>query len=284
MPVTPRPAATLILMRDSHQPQGGTEVLMVKRPLSASFAPGALVFPGGALESMDNSESTHRFSAPLTEKMAGEALNFGDSPGEALAYYWAAIRETFEETLVLLAHQKEATEIQSPASNGGLMTEGMGTGISEEDLAMDLEEARTRLLSGKMEFPQWLDSLGLTPSLENLVPLSHWVTPEASPIRFDTRFFLAKAPGHARVSLDIGELETHCWINPKSAIDKATRSEVHLMRPTKSNLEILADYNQTSQALSDLDNRGNDKGDDGGNNGGNDAGIEKQGECKVGFV
>lgn len=81
---TPRPAATLLLLRDGAQ---GIEVLMTKRSPTASFLPGAFVFPGGGLEPADH------------EAVAPPQTGRGASAAEVRA----ALRETFEELGVLLA-------------------------------------------------------------------------------------------------------------------------------------------------------------------------------------
>ena len=57
-PVPPRPAATVLLLRDT--PQDGVEVLMTRRSPTASFAPGAYVFPGGAIDAADAQVARHR--------------------------------------------------------------------------------------------------------------------------------------------------------------------------------------------------------------------------------
>ncbi|HWV89080.1 MAG TPA: NUDIX hydrolase, partial [Burkholderiales bacterium] len=78
--MTPRPAATLILLR------AGMEVLMLQRTQSAAFLGGAYVFPGGSLDPQD---ADMRRVVGLTEVQANERLQL---PAGAIAYYVAAIR------------------------------------------------------------------------------------------------------------------------------------------------------------------------------------------------
>ena len=96
-PVPTRPAATLLLLRDT---AAGIEVLMTRRSTKASFAPGAHVFPGGGIDTADaaaHAQSTRR---------AGQ----GDLH---LTRVIAAIRESFEELGVLLARHADASHATS---------------------------------------------------------------------------------------------------------------------------------------------------------------------------
>ncbi|MBP2298833.1 NUDIX hydrolase [Azospirillum picis] len=86
-PVAPRPAATLVLLRDGTE---GLELLMIERHGGLSFAPGASVFPGGRLEPADHGPGWH-------VHWPGRGI-----PAD-LAHRVAAVRETFEECGLLLA-------------------------------------------------------------------------------------------------------------------------------------------------------------------------------------
>jgi recombination protein RecT len=90
-PVLPRPAATVLLLRDSPQ---GIEVLMTRRSLTASFAPGAYVFPGGGIDALDAASHAH-------------ALRRATQGDLHLTQAIAAIRESFEELGILLAYRTD---------------------------------------------------------------------------------------------------------------------------------------------------------------------------------
>ena len=94
-PVLPRPAATVLLLRDSPQ---GIEVLMTRRSLTASFAPGAYVFPGGGIDALDAASHAH-------------ALRRDTQSDLHLTQAIAAIRESFEELGVLLAHRADGAPV-----------------------------------------------------------------------------------------------------------------------------------------------------------------------------
>src|SRR6185369_14889696 len=86
-PVTPRPAATVLLLRDTPQ---GIELLMTRRSPTASFAPGAYVFPGGGIDLSDAQAHHAAARRPTQDDLR-------------LTQAIAAIRESFEELGVLLA-------------------------------------------------------------------------------------------------------------------------------------------------------------------------------------
>jgi 8-oxo-dGTP pyrophosphatase MutT (NUDIX family) len=92
--VRPRHAASLILLR---QTRSGPKVLMGRRPVRSRFAPDVFVFPGGAVDAADRTASPH---TPLSEACAQRT---GASPRLAQALAMAALRETAEETGVVLA-------------------------------------------------------------------------------------------------------------------------------------------------------------------------------------
>jgi len=90
-PATPRPAATVLLLRDAPQ---GFEVLMTRRSPGASFAPGAYVFPGGTIDAADAQAHDVAARRPTQDDLR-------------LTQAIAAIRESFEELGVLLARHAD---------------------------------------------------------------------------------------------------------------------------------------------------------------------------------
>jgi 8-oxo-dGTP pyrophosphatase MutT (NUDIX family) len=153
-PVTPRLAATLLLLRDGGD---GLEVLMVSRHEEAGFAAGALVFPGGKVDPVDAALAACCPPAP-------------DLDETALVLRIAAIRETFEECGILLAR-----------GNGALLTAEL------------LAALLTRHGNADAGFAALVAAAGLELATDHLVPYAHWITPVDRPKRFDTHFFLAPA-------------------------------------------------------------------------------------------
>ncbi|HEX7928878.1 MAG TPA: hypothetical protein VF678_14880 [bacterium] len=229
-PVTPRPASTLVLMRDP--PQGGPpELLVMERSASADFAAGAYVFPGGGLEAPDQSPEAVRLSPGLVPALAGQTLGSATSDAEALGYYVAAIRETFEESGILLGRP------------------GPGQAAST---AAAVAQARAQMNQGALSFLDWMAREGWVLSTEQLVYFAHWVTPEAVPKRFDTRFFLAAAPQGMEAAHDAQEVVSHRWITAEAALEAWRQKRIHMIEPTVKNLEKLAEFPSTQAALQGL--------------------------------
>ena len=178
--ITPRLASTLVLLR---QPRGAPlQALMVVRNSRATFAGGALVFPGGGLEQGDRD-------------LAGEmADGWPHLATEEIALRIAAVRETFEESSILLACSDDGSPVPPPTLSALLE-------ISRRDPAFD--------------FFGLLREGGLRPSIDALVPFARWITPPIRPKRFDTHFFLAVAPEGQLAVADSAETTEAIWIDPK---------------------------------------------------------------------
>lgn len=139
--------------------------------------------------------------------------------GEEGAFRVAAIREAFEEVGVLLAKGAERLRPE------------------------ELRSMRAALLEGAA-FGQLLDAHGLTLEAERLVDAGCWMTPPFSPLRFDTRFFLARAPASCRATIEPGELAAGAWIRPAEALGAWERGEALLHPPTRHALSVLAGFPQ----------------------------------------
>ena len=193
----PRDAATVVLVRPGTE---GLEVLMLARARAMDFAPGAHVFPGGSVDEQDA-------SVPW-EGPAPEGLGVPDERARALVS--AAIRETFEESGVLLC----------------------GTSDTEE---------RRVLLAGEISFGGMLARHGLALHADSLTPWARWVTPEAAPRRFDTWFFVAEMPA-GQVADASAESDSVEWMRPCDALDGARAGRLTLLPPTAVTLAQVGGY------------------------------------------
>ena len=207
-PVEPRPAATVVLVRDGAD---GLEVLLTHRPSSMVFAPDMHVFPGGRVDAADGDARLASRSV-LSGAEAAVALGGDLAPEAALATFVAAIREVFEETGVLLAD---------------------GAARSA------LEVGRAELLHVPGAFAPLVEALDLRLRTELLVPLSRWVTPPGLPRRFDARFFAAALPDGAEVSLLGDEVAAHAWHTPRAALDEMAAGRLGMWLPTSTTLQQL---------------------------------------------
>jgi 8-oxo-dGTP pyrophosphatase MutT (NUDIX family) len=227
--VQPRAAASVILLRDTG---GGPEVFMVERHLSAKFVGGAHVFPGGRVDP-DDAEAEDLCAAldgrGLDDREASRRLHLERN---GLAYYVAAIRECFEEAGVLLAYDR----------GGRLLDAG------DERTAAMLEESRRALNAGEIGFLDLARRDGFRLAVDRMHYWAHWITPEQSPIRFDTRFFLATVPSHQAAVHHAAELAGSEWIRPAAALGKAERGEWTMILPTLRNLATIAGFSSIAEA------------------------------------
>src|ERR1700716_888716 len=99
--VAPRPASTILLLRDSAATKSEIEVFMMVRHYEIDFNSGALVFPGGSVDKNDK-----EIIARPELYSGGEGLD-----ADALAFRTAAIPETFGEGGILLARPKGSTTL-----------------------------------------------------------------------------------------------------------------------------------------------------------------------------
>ena len=238
MPVIANPAATLVLMREGKSGTAGPEVLLVERTRRSDFGAGAFVFPGGMLESQDNSPLVAELSPKRTAHQASQQIPGLSSPEEALGLYAAAIRETFEESLVLLAKPRSGAQADLGKKN-------------REHLLKSREEIR----QGRLDFYEWLNSGHLALSTDDLVYFAHWTTPEGLPKRFSTHFFFKAVEEDHEIVPDNREIVGHEWMHPADAVERARNGAIHLMEPTLINLEMLAEFTSPKEAMEKLTER-----------------------------
>jgi len=187
----------------------GPLVFMVRRSAQAAFLPDLYVFPGGRVD-----EADRRDAAELLTGSAGAV-----DPVYALT----AARETFEEVGLLFADRP----LHGPA----------------------LLEARRALLAGETTFGAALRALGVTVDASRLRYFSNWITPKGEYARrFDTRFFVARAPQDQVAEADAFEVSDGRWLRPRDALTAHERGEIGLIFPTIKHLERIAAYD-TVEAL-----------------------------------
>ncbi len=210
---TPPFAATILLLRDG---AAGLEVLMITRHADASFAGGALVFPGGRVDDDDAEDTVLAHCHPVD-----------GVDKAAMAMRVAGIRETYEEAHILLARSKRGGDLMSAAALDGL--EG-GKGIAAD-------------------FPGLVASSKIELATDLLVPFAHWITPASQPKRFDTHFFLAPAPVDQVAAHDGREAVASVWITVEKAIAEADAQRVSLVFATRLNLLKLGRSKTVAEAL-----------------------------------
>jgi 8-oxo-dGTP pyrophosphatase MutT (NUDIX family) len=173
------------------------ELLMIKRSATMAFGPGAWVFPGGRVDPRD---------IVFAEATLPEGCELDDHAARI-----AAIRETIEEA-------------------------GVAVGLDPLPGSQALRAIRAGLHSGE-PFATLLQRSNIRLASEELLPFSRWQPPEAAPIRFDTRFYLARAPEEAAILADGTETIATEWASAESML---ARRDARLMFPTLCNLQRIA--------------------------------------------
>lgn len=219
-PATPRPAATVLVLRDAgHEPESGSavEVFMFRRVATMAFAPTMWVFPGGGVDAGDSADDV-----PWAGPGPGWwAMRLGVTEKRATALVVAAAREVFEECGVLLAGPDASAVISDLRGDGW---------------AQD----REALLTREVSFGALLGRRGLVLRSDLLSLRDHWVTPSGFPRRYDTFFFAALLPAGQETDDLTTEADAGEWVDPAAMLAEAAAGTRDLMPPTVVNLERLA--------------------------------------------
>lgn len=227
-PVVPvRDAATVLIVRDGAE---GLEVFMLRRNLQSDFVGGAYVFPGGALDPDDRAAAPEAWCRGRSDVEASTRLGV---PSGGLAFWVAAIRETFEEAGYLLAYgpDGEVVSLTDPDVAERFVAHRRAVDRSERSLVEVCEEEDLRLAVDAMWY------------------FGRWITPEGAPRRYDTRFFLAAAPPWQTPVHDDREVIANLWIRPQDALAKQRAGELSMLPPTIASLKALLASETAAAAL-----------------------------------
>ena len=224
-----KPAATVLLVRDAEA--GGVEVFMLRRTFNAAFASGMFVFPGGKVDDVDGVDEIAELCDGLTDSHASALLGIASG---GLAYWVACIRECFEEAGVLLARHESTGDVVR---------------FDDEATAQRFEVERENIHDGSVALLDLCKREGLRLTTDDIHYVSHWITPMGEKRRFDTRFFIARAPQAQEPLHDDGETIESFWISPQEAIERAHEKDLMLMPPTKANIEFLLPYKTADEVL-----------------------------------
>jgi len=208
-PAAPRPAATVLLLRDAAGSARGIEVLMTRRSATASFAPGAYVFPGGGIDAAD-------------AQAHGIADQRPTQDAARLTQAIAAIRESFEELGVLLARQADGR----PAGAADLA-------------ALD----RHQPLAGQCH------ARGLRLAADQVFVLAHWTTDRDLPRRFDVPFLVARMPDGQQPVADEAEQFEPVWVRPAEALARHGAGNFFMIFPTIRTLQRLVPFDDVEAVL-----------------------------------
>ncbi len=220
-PVAPSPAATLVLIRDRRP--AAVEALLLQRHAKSKFAGGDYVFAGGKVEADDVPADAGDFCRGLTAEDAAARLGGGLAPSVAISYWVGAIREAFEEVGLLLAYGPDGELVTFTPENRDRF-----------------ERYRAECQSSNLAFFAMLRAERLVLATDRLTYFAHWITPEESPIRFDTRFFAATAPPGQEGTVDGREIVGLRWMTLGEVVAAMGAKEISLRPPTLKSLEAVA--------------------------------------------
>ena len=218
MPI--RPAATVLVLAE----RPDLHVLMLERSPQSVFAPSQWVFPGGAVDDHDATPEADATVAGRTDTEASAILGLARG---GIAYWVAALRETYEEAGVLLS--PEPLPPSAPPELFGRW--------------------RREVNAGERSFVEMVRSLGVRLDGAGVHYVSRWVTPVGPPRRFDARFFVTAMPDGQMPAHDDDEAVAHRWIRPADALDANRRSELAMFSPTVGVLRRLAEFATVAEAV-----------------------------------
>jgi 8-oxo-dGTP pyrophosphatase MutT (NUDIX family) len=207
-PVEPRNAATVVLMRPSTSGEG-PDVYYMRRQVSMDFAAGMAVFPGGGVDPRDF-DTDVAWAGPTP---AAWATRLASDEETARALVCTAVRETFEESGVLLAGPS-ADEVVADTTGD------------------DWESDRVALESRELAMTDFLLRRGLVLRTDLLGVWDAWLTPEFEPKRYRTWFFVAALPAGQRTRDVSSESSSVVWLPARVAAEQADAGELAMMPPT----------------------------------------------------
>ena len=205
-PTEPRDAATIVVVRDGGE---GIEAYLMRRQTSMAFAAGMYVFPGGGVTAADIEQDVP-WSGPGAAHW-GELFSCDADLARGLVV--AAVRETFEETGILLAGPDGGTVVSDTSAD-------------------DLQAARETLDAGSLSFADFLRDRGLVLRADLLGAWAHWITPAFEPRRYDARFFVAALPHGQRVGALSRESDQADWMPLSRVLASVEAGEAAMMPPT----------------------------------------------------
>jgi 8-oxo-dGTP pyrophosphatase MutT (NUDIX family) len=228
--VAVREAATVVLVRDRPH----LEVLLMQRTPHAVFSPGASVFPGGAVDDTDRSPAVAALVAGGDDTSVSGEMSLS---GGGLGVKVAAARECFEEAGLLLARS---------------VTTGDVLDLTEPARRTRLAALRHEFNGGRITWPDVLTAEHSVVDVRDLHLFAHWRTPIGAPRRYDTWFFVARAPHGDDGAHDDNELVASAWMSPRDALASHRTGDIDLIFPTMRTLTILTRFTSADDVIDAL--------------------------------
>ena len=214
----------MLLLRDGVV---GMEVYLLRRTRGMPFAGGMSAYLGGGVDDRDGDTDLAWVGPPPADWAAAFCC------GERLArqLVCAAVRETFEESGVLLAGPPD------------------GSGVVPDVSGEDWEAQRCALLAHELSLAELLAGRGLALRADLLRPFAHWITPPPERRRYDTKFFAALIPTGQAARDVSGEADEAGWTTPGAALQENAAGTRPMLPPTLHTLGQLAPFPDAAAAL-----------------------------------
>ncbi len=222
-PVEPKDAATVVLLRQRGE---GPEAYLIRRHSAMPFAAGMYAFPGGTVDPRDYDPPV-QWAGPPPAAWA-ERLRCAEPLASALVC--AAVRETFEESGVLLAGHTSET-------------------VVADTTADDWEADRLAMVQHTLALAEFMKRRSLVLRSDLLAAFAHWITPEFEPRRYDTRFFVAVMPEGQRTRDVSGEADRVIWLRPAAVLAGVDSGAMAMLPPTYVAMRDLTAIASASDAL-----------------------------------
>ena len=234
MPAEPKLAATVILLRERNQKLEGSdncefEVFMAKRNGNSRFLSDHHVFPGGGIENQDISKESRERVSGLDENFLKNYIGICEDPS---CLWIIVIRELFEETGVLIATEESGSLITLNDDNIENFRRYQESLQEKRDIMTDI------LAKEKLYY-----------AADNLKYFGRLITPELSPIRFDTHFFLCKLPQNQKINLYNAELQEGLWRSPRQLLELYKKKQIKMIFPQYSALRRLRKFRTVQEAF-----------------------------------
>ena len=203
MGVIPKFASSVIFYRfrdTDESSKGNFEILLIQRAKEIKFLGGVHAFPGGKLEAEDFTEKSLARCIGLKKDQAHQIIldknTHHQNKNYSLGFWITGIREAFEEVGILFAYDKALNLLD----------------LSDPEIQKKFETYRDKLLKNRILFYDIIEQEALYYAVDELHYFRHFITPEISPIRYDTRFFLAEIPPNQNIKPSTGEIISAEWV------------------------------------------------------------------------
>jgi 8-oxo-dGTP pyrophosphatase MutT (NUDIX family) len=232
--VPTRDGATVMLVRDGPHAVRPLEVFMLRRHPRTAFG-SVHVFPGGVVDAADHVPELDARCPGLSDAEASAQLGLAAG---GRSYWVAAVRESFEEAGVLLARDAEGAPVRFDG---------------HADVQARFDDHRRAIHAGRRTLLEVLAAERLVLAVDSVRYVAHWITPEGEPKRFDTRFFLARAPEGQAYAHDDAELIGSEWVRPADALERHGSGRFPMIGPTAVCLRDIGQFATCDDLLASHD-------------------------------